>query len=293
MKKNYFLIGFISLLVLAGAGCGSSQDDEQNETNTPTVPVVDTTLQQEAYLFCTQKGYDIQIRYDGSVNRNISYCIFSDKTECESVSFLQGKCPTREAVQVDPISERFEPFPGDEFPLRLCDLIADPVCGVDNKTYTNGCVAEFLGVKIAEHNACERSGQAEPNIANTSPIVDVSVLPGRNTSQGSNNGSGTTGSSGTVAKPPRTPSPGTSESANTNAWVEIPLSLLQSTAGTNSRIDRCSQAGVTTFYVHDDFPTLYNAKGEVICYPKHDINNSCPTYITGGAYTSSCTPVAR
>lgn len=289
MKKNYFLIGIISLLALIGAGCSSSsKNNTENETNPQTN--IETTLQQEAYLFCTQKGHEIQIRYELALNRNIAYCVFSDKTECESVSFLQGKCPENIPVPVDPISQRFEPFPGDEFPLRLCDLIAQPVCGVDNKTYTNGCIAEFLGVKIAEHKACDRSGQVETNTANTSPIVDVSVLPTRNNTQGTSRG---TGSSPSTTNPPRTPNPGTAESANTNAWVEIPLSLLQSTAGNNSRIDRCSQAGVITFYVHDDFPTLYNAKGEVICYPKHDINNTCPSYITSGSYTSSCTPVAK
>jgi len=283
MKKNPLLFGVAALFLLLGAGCSSKDETPQD----PEVPLVDTTVQQQAYLFCTQKGYEIQIRYEAAQNRNVAYCVFNDEKECESIAFMQDRCPAESRpTPEDERSQMFEPVPGDEFPLRLCDLKAQPVCGTDGKTYTNGCIAEFLGVQIAEHNACEGNSETGPNTANTSPIVDVSVLPERNSRTGS-------GSSRTDSNDRRTPTPGTTESANTNAWVEIPLSLLQSTANTNARIDRCTQNGQTTFFVHDDFPTLYNTKGEVICYPEHDINNACPSYITSGTYTNSCTRVSQ
>jgi len=250
MKRNSLLFGIASLFLLVGIGCGSEKETPQ-PGNTPDAPLVDTTLQQQAYLFCTEKGYEIQIRYEVAQNRNVAYCVFNDEKECESIAFMQDVCPAEaRPTPEDERSQMFEPVPGDEFPLRLCDMKAQPVCGADNKTYTNGCIAEFLGVQITEHNACANSAGGS-NTANTSPIVDVSVLPDKNTSRDTSDSPARSNSN-----PPRTPTPGTSESANTNAWVEIPLSLLQSTAGQETRIDRCTQNNVTTFYVHDEFPTL-------------------------------------
>ena len=92
MKKNYFLFAVISTLLLVGAGCSFGKS-ETTASSTPKEAVIDTTLQQEAYLFCTQKGYDIQIRFVVEQNRNIAYCIFDKDTECESVDFLHGTCP--------------------------------------------------------------------------------------------------------------------------------------------------------------------------------------------------------
>jgi putative hemolysin len=283
MKKNYFLLSIMSSLLLLGAGCSFGNANPTTQTSTTTLETVriDTTAQQEAYLFCIQKGYDIQIRYIAAQNRNIAYCVIDTDTECESIAFQQGTCPkTATTTPENALSEMFEPVPGDRFPLRLCDPVANPVCGIDNNTYTNGCVAEFLGVKINHAGSCDQPAETAEAV-NDSPVIDIS-LPPKNTA---NTNSITKVTTPTVV--------GTSKNANTNTWVEIPLSLLQSTAGSASRIDRCTYGGTVTFYVHSEFPTLYNAKGEAICYPEHDINNSCPTYITSGAYTNSCTKVSK
>lgn len=283
MKNNYFLFSILSSVLLLGAGCsfGNNTSTTQTSTTTPETVRIDTTAQQEAYLFCTQKGYDIQIRYIAAQNRNIAYCVIDKDTECESIAFRQGTCPTPTSTPEDSLSQMFEAIPGDKFPLRLCDPVANPVCGVDNNTYTNGCVAEFLGVKINHQGSCDRPAEAAEAV-NDSPVIDISIPP-KNTANSNISSAQTTSP----------PTLGTSKSANTNAWVEIPLSLLQSTAGSNSRIDRCTYGGTVTFYIHDEFPTLYNANGEAICYPEHDINNSCPTYISSGAYTNSCTRVSK
>jgi putative hemolysin len=290
MKKNISFFVLLSIVLLAGAGCSSKKTPTETtpQNNLIDNPLVETTEQQEAYLFCTKKGYEIQIRYEGSLNKNIAYCVFDETKKCESVAFLKDQCPEEVVpTEEEQIAKMFQPVVGDEFPLRLCEPIAQPVCGTDNKTYTNACVAEFLSATIQHQGSCDRPSNIVPTEANTERVVDISVIPGKNTP---------TKNSETKTNnitSPKTPTPGTTESANTNAWVEIPLSLLQSTAGQETRIDRCIQNGVTTFYVHDDFPTLYNAKGEVICYPKNDINNACPSFITNSTYQSSCTPVTR
>lgn len=284
MKKNYFLTSIIASMLLLGAGCnfGTSAPTPPVSTSTAEQVLIDTTTQQDAYLFCTQKGYDIQIRYVAAQNRNIAYCVIDKNTECDSIEFLQGTCPIVTTTPEDSISQMFEAIPGDKFPLRLCDPVANPVCGVDNNTYTNGCVAEFLGVKISHQGSCDRPAE-EANPINDTPVVDISNP--KKTSEKTK----TIQISNTIEKIT------TSETkvVPNNNWVEIPLSLLQSTAGSDSRIDRCSYAGTVTFYVHDEFPTLYSAKGEAICYPKHDINNTCPSYITNGDYTNNCTRVSK
>ncbi len=282
MKKSYLLCSILSTLLLLGAGCNFSKQNTAVTTTSPAQPVIDTTTQQQAYLFCTQKGYDIQIRFVAAQNRNTAYCILNPDTECDSIAFMQGTCPNATTTPEDAIAQMFEPIPGDSFPLRLCEPIANPVCGVDNNTYTNGCIAEFLGVKIDHQGSCDRPA-AEASAINDSPVVDISNPP-KNTNTGRPISSSNSASQ---------PTPGTTKSATTNNWVEIPLSLLQSTAGMDNRIDRCTYGGDTTFFVHDDFPTLYSATGEALCYPEHDINNNCPEYIMGSAYKNSCTKVSR
>lgn len=288
MKKNNLLIAAISTLLFLGAGCSwSGNKTETTPTSTPEEPVIDTTVQQQAYLFCIQKNYDIQIRYDSAKNRNIAYCVFDKDTECESVAFLQGTCPTNTTTPEDTLSSMFEPILGDDFPLRLCEPKANPICGIDNRTYTNPCIAEFLGVKTKHTGSCEKSIEPveTPTIQDESiDVQPVTVSLEEQTVYGRSGGS----SNPTI----RAQQPGTSQSATTNTWVEIPISLLQSTAGTDSRIERCGYNGTITFYVHGEFPTLYNAKGEAICYPEHDIDDSCPSYITSGAYRTSCQKVS-
>ena len=39
--------------------------------------------------------------------------------------------------------------------LDVCDPVIDPVCGCDDKTYSNACSAEAAGVSIKRKGACE------------------------------------------------------------------------------------------------------------------------------------------
>jgi hypothetical protein len=47
----------------------------------------------------------------------------------------------------------------------FCPAVVSPVCGCDNRTYLNGCVAAVHGVSIAETFACD--GGASTNEAGT------------------------------------------------------------------------------------------------------------------------------
>jgi len=53
----------------------------------------------------------------------------------------------------------------------VCITIWEPVCGVDNKTYTNKCWAEEAGIEIATDGVCQDS-----------------IVPNADTGQGSQEG---------------------------------------------------------------------------------------------------------
>lgn len=39
----------------------------------------------------------------------------------------------------------------------VCTLQYDPVCGCNNKTYSNACAAECAGIKVYQKGPCEKS----------------------------------------------------------------------------------------------------------------------------------------
>lgn len=279
MKKILHISLFVFLAIFLGAGCKGKSTNTNTATTTPEIPVVDTTLQQDAYLFCTKKGYTVQIRFIPGENKNIAYCVFDEKHECESVSFMNGKCSdenTATSTEEDILS-MFEPGFSDKFPLRLCEPIADPVCGKDNKTYTNPCIARFLDINIAHRGICDRPEIVEENeiIQDSAPtIVDTPIVD--------------------VAK--STAASLIKKTQTNKNWIEIPSSLLKSSTDKNSTLQKCEENNTTTFLVKTGCPancfsTLYDVSGEVLCYPGHDISGTCPEYINNSSYKNSCTSV--
>jgi putative hemolysin len=284
MQKHFFVL-CAGLLLLVGAGC-STKKTPPPSNNTPAPVSLDSAEQQQAYLFCTQKGYSIKIRFVESLNRNVAYCVLEQGKECESTVYMKGKCPDdNQNTEIN--TAMFEPVLADEFPLRLCEPKADPVCGVDGNTYTNGCVAQFLEIKIAHVGNCS-PGNAPLNDAtpNDTSVKDISRIEETKISL----------SQMDVRPPAVGTSSETNEQKPDNEWTEIPTSLLQST-GSNVTVRRCGGGSSLTFLAEetsrDHFTTLYTKQGQVLCYPDNDIQNECPSFVKQTNYKNSCPIVPK
>ena len=72
---------------------------------------------------------------------------------CESDEFCnypaEAMCGAADATGV------CEPLP------QVCDDLYDPVCGCDDKTYSNECEANGAGVSVASQGACDEPGEGE------------------------------------------------------------------------------------------------------------------------------------
>lgn len=53
------------------------------------------------------------------------------------------------ACKANPCKEKINPN-------CVCTMQYDPVCGCNNKTYSNACVAECAGIKTYRKGACEK-----------------------------------------------------------------------------------------------------------------------------------------
>ncbi len=108
----------------------------------PQEPVIG--LPNPASVYCKKLGYKLEIRTnpDGS---QYGACIFPDGSECEEWAFFRGEC----GVEYKKETER------NEKP-QFCITLWDPVCGKDNKTYSNECFAKMAGVEVNYKGECKK-----------------------------------------------------------------------------------------------------------------------------------------
>ncbi len=263
MKKFHWSFFTLTLFLLLGAGCSNSKD-----TSTQTTEAI--TREQQAYVYCTSKGYVPKIRFDSELNRNHLFCSFENGRECDAIAFLQKQCDPEKVAQEADINVSLSP-PESRF---LCEPIAKPVCATDSKTYTNRCIAESQGKEVRYEGVCNE--QDEPFILEAPPE------PQKTTKSSSSSRSSTTQRNTPPPPTTNTTQPSTSQTSGTPEWVNNLTGLLESSASPYGiTLSECRSSNALYYYQKEDctncFNILYSSTGETLCYP--DMNdNECPVW---------------
>lgn len=56
-----------------------------------------TKIPNEAIDYCTEQGFDYELRGGEFQDKIVAYCIINESLECEVWDFYEGRCPTCEA----------------------------------------------------------------------------------------------------------------------------------------------------------------------------------------------------
>ena len=269
---KYFVLAICLLSVLTiGAGC-SSKPQKTTATTTPQIvikkkPAV-ADIKIQAQNFCEAKGYELIVRFDKTAQTSKSFCRFKDNGECDAVEFFTGKCVPESKNKIAKT-----PSTAKTGGLIACSMEYEPTCGADGLNYTNSCVAQAQGVKIAHKGVCinkdiieaqdnEQAVKTAENKENTQTTEAVIV-----------------------------------EKLSPENWLPIVKDFVLSNPPSEppAFIEKCAIAG-KTYYFHSDgcascFTILYNTAGEPICYPNNDMNGSCPASFDKAYRSKYCTRV--
>lgn len=256
------------------AGCGEKEPTPQPpSTEDPEEMVLEGTTDQQAYLACVRAGHEIKIVHDAAKNGRVIYCMFEDGSRCPARQFLNEECEPGEDFSGTEALAFDQSIDGLADGPRNCPTDVIPVCGEDGRSYANSCFAQLNHVAVAAQGACK-------GIEDLSPTKSDSYIV-RKTPAKSN----TQPSADTTEKPTQASVPSGAvtsvESTRGAQWLDLPISLLdQSDRIEYATMEECT-LGRETVFVHtegktQDFAVLYDEGGSVICYPKNDIDDTCP-----------------
>ena len=224
------------------------QIQKQNEIK--KAPKKTTSIDNPIYTYCESRGNEIIIRFDKDSKTSVAFCRFPDTRECPAESFYKGQCNPDNGAKY--YETTITTTTADQIPIKNnnfvnCDSTYQPVCGNDNFTYTNPCLAQIQNISIQYDGPCK-----DAPVDNNS---DEPTAPKNINNQNSG------------------PMPG---------WLKIVKDFITNSPANNppAFIEICNLGGSTYYYQSDGcdtcFSTLYDKDSKTICYP----NNSaldCPS----------------
>jgi len=259
-NKTIITLSILSLLIL-GAGCGQQSPTTSEEQTTATTTVIikqPARPDDPAEKFCKDSGYELIIRFDQETQSSKSFCRFPDISECDASDFYNGTCLPGQNTSIQQ-SDDLEKEDINVF--TACSTEYLPVCGQDQVTYTNSCLAQIQGIIISHEGSC-----IESNLTTPAPII--------------NSGQKTV-STKTTVEDSFSDLPPTADTSALN-WMAIVKDFMLSAPPNNPRsfIEKCNYSGAVYYFQSDGcadcFSILYNENGDTVCYPSNDLNGSCP-----------------
>ena len=284
--KKILLYSMLSIIILGGLGCKKTDKDVVVDESQKDI-IVQTTVQQQAFLFCKRQGYTTEIAYTEKTGQEI-YCLLPDGLRCLATDFLHGICDTKKddatSNGVETISQPTTQKTVQHIPTgpRYCSTIAEPVCGMDNITYTNACLASKNNVLVQYTGSCTAPKKAPP-------VQQTTRTSKKQTTQ-------TQTSSGSITQ--TTPSAPRTFVKTTPSWFHTITALLAQESHTIPATMTQCYSGDDIFYIQNDacltcFSVLYNIDGETVCFPNNDIHNSCPEAFSQGKKPDNCRVIWR
>lgn len=160
MKK----IILISLILIFLVGCVKEEPVE---------------LPNPAAVYCEEQGYTYETRTnpDGS---QTGYCILNG-IECEGWAYYRGECPIKCQSNDNCPKTQFCDFEGCAVETgicidvpTMCPTLYEPVCGCNDKTYSNDCIRKMTRVSKKHDGVCEEElvKEGKPDFTGTPRIGD-------------------------------------------------------------------------------------------------------------------------
>lgn len=257
--KYTFFFSLAAATILLGAGCKPAEQIAYQEIQyappTTVVGAADPRTEQ-VYSYCEKNGNRLLVQFDQKTQKPQTYCVFSNNTQCDAFAFFDGTCGPQEGARL------YTNTSADMSELlRGCSETDPVVCGANGQNYTNRCAALIQKITIAHDGSCTKKEQEA-----AMPTTDAAAEQQVASEVVINEEDKTTPTTDLPTKAPEA------------TWIPLLQQIVRSTAKTTpaTTIDSCVIDGEYYYLLSAPLAVLYNADGEVSCFPKNDMTGECP-----------------